>query len=80
MQYDTFFIGTCIIVLCFRFQCVLSRLSENWSLLRRPKVWPLFSKLEGRKCSNRGKITRNPETLSVQLENASCFATLHSLY
>lgn len=78
--YDTLFIGTCIIVLCFRFQCVLSRSSENWSLLRKRKVWPLFSKLEGRKCSNRGKITRNPKILSAQFENATCFTTFHSLY
>lgn len=73
-------IDTCIIVLCFRFQCVLSRSSQNWSLLRKPKVWPLFSKLEGRKCSNRGKITRSPKILSVQFGNATCFTTFHSFY
>lgn len=78
--YGTLFIGSCIIVLCFRFQCMLSRLSENWSLLRKPKVWLLFSKLEGRKCSNRGKITRNPKILSVQFEHATCSTTFYSLY
>lgn len=69
-----------LLLFCFRLQCVLSRLSENWSFLRKPKVWPLFNKLEGRKCSNRGKITRNPQVLSVQFENTTCLKTLHSLY
>lgn len=78
--YDTSLIDTCVIVLCFRFQCVLSRSSQNWNLLRKPKVWPLFSKLEGRKCSNRGKMTRSPKILSIQFGNATCFTTFHSFY
>lgn len=68
-----------LVLFCFRLQCVLSRLSENWSLLRKPKVWPLFNRLEGRKCSNRGEIIRNPQ-VSMQFENTTCLNTLHSSY